>query len=98
MEQRAVVDRFGAVARRRSDRPAVLRHGWRDPGAGRHDLSARRFRLDARRAAAAALAWLEARIGIPGVPVGSLLRADDPLRAGDRVANASDSRRVLARL
>ena len=61
----------------------------RDPAAGRRDLPARRLPLDARRRSAAAVARLEARVGVPGVAVGSLLRADDPLPA-----RRSDRRRI----
>src|SRR5688500_8620510 len=98
MEQRADVDRFGAAPRRRPDGPPVLRSRLRDPAPRRHNFSPRRLQLDARGRSPAAVARLETRVGIPVGPLGSLLRVDDPLRAGDRIANTPDSRRVLARL
>src|SRR5262245_47632381 len=98
MEQRAVVDRFGPAPGRRPDRPPVLRNGRRDSAPRRDHLSTCRLRLDARRRSTVAVSRLAARVRIPVGPLGPLLRADDPVRAGDWLADTPDSRRVLARL
>ncbi len=64
----------------------------------RRDLPAGRFLLDARGQLRSPLARLEAGIRVPPGAMGSLLRADDPLPAGHRVADASDSAGFVARL
>src|SRR6185436_15176925 len=58
----------------------------------------RRLRLDARGGSARAVPWLEARDGLPPVALGSLLRADDPVPARYRIADALYPGRVLARM
>ena len=56
------------------------------------------FNVDARRGPAAPVARMEAGDRIPEGALGSLLRADDPVPAGDRIADARDWRRVVAGL
>ena len=74
----------------------VLRRGRGDSTARRRNLPARRFHLDARWRSVAAVPRLEARVRLPEVALGPLLRAHGPVPAGHRIADASYSCRCLA--
>ena len=94
--ERAVVDRQRAAARRRPHRPPLLCRRSRSRAVRRRDLPARRLPVDARRRSTPAVARLEAGVGISALAMGSLLRADDPVSPGDRIADASHPGRVVA--
>ena len=86
--ERAVVDRYGAPPRRGADGTPLLRRRSRDRPPRRCHLQARRFRLDARRRSGDPVARLEAGVRLSDRPMGSLLRADDPVPARHRIADA----------
>ena len=89
--ERAVVDRHGAAPRGRADGRPVLRRRAGNWAARPDDLPPCGLQLDARRRPAAPVARMEAGDRLPEGALGSLLRADDSVPAGDRIAGARDS-------
>ena len=83
--ERAVVDRQRAAAGGRAHGPALLRRRSRGRPLRRCDLPARRLSMDARRRPIAPRARLAAGVRLPALALGSLLRADDPVRCSRSV-------------